>query len=248
MTATEIVKSQDRELVNARDDKQLVKVLDLDASLLAAVPADKRGAARDALVATTVHVEVGPWDGEGLGEADALGLLALGGLLTRNVEIAGTHSREILGTGDIVRPWDEDSALDPVPSHTTWTVLEPTRLALLDRRWVLMAARWPELGDEILHRVMRGSRWLAVLLAIANLRGVESRVLLLLWHLAGNWGRVTPSGTLVPFGLTHEVIASLVGARRPSVTTALAAMERDGKLQRVEEGWLLHADPPTSGG
>ena len=229
-------------------DREQVSVLDADPALLAAVPAAKREAARERLLAPALWAEVGPWKSEAVSDPGGLGVILLEGLLTRNVDIAGTRSRELLGTGDIIRPWYDDSALDPVPSKTTWTVLERARLALLDRRWKLIAGRWPDLGDEILRRVIRRSRWLAVLLAIANMRGVESRVLLLLWHLAGNWGKVTAAGTLVPFGLTHEVIAELVGARRPSVTTALAQMEREGKLERVEQGWLLHADPPKTGG
>ena len=93
-------------------------------------------------------------------------------------------------------------------------ILEATRLALLDQRFGLAAARWPEFGAEILNRLLRRSRWLAVLLAIANLRGVEDRVFLLLWHVAGNWGRVASEGTIFPLKLTHELLAELVGSGR----------------------------------
>ena len=118
---------------------------------------------------------------------------------------------------------------------------------MLDQRWRLLAARWPDVGTEILRRIVRRSRWLAVLNAITNMRGVEGRVVLLLWHLAGNWGKVTSAGTVVPFGLTHEVIADLIGARRPSVSTAISGLEREGTLERVDGGWLLRGDPPSSG-
>ena len=189
----------------------------------------------------------GPWSPERLVDASCLGILVLEGLLTRDLHIAGTRSREILGAGDVLRPWDDDSALDPVPSRVRWTVLEPTVCVLLDQRWQVLASRWPGFGAEILHRVIRRARWLAVLLAIANMRGVEERIVLLLWHLAGSWGKVTSAGTLVPFGLTHEVIADLIGARRPSVTTAISSLEGDATLERVDGGWLLCGDPPSSG-
>lgn len=228
-------------------EEERVRVLDVDPALLEAVPASSREAARRGLHAPRVSAAPGPWSPDGLTDSSGLGILVLEGLLTRNVTIAGTRSREILGAGDVLRPWDDDSALHPVPAATSWTVLAPTACAVLDQRWKLFAARWPDFGTEILHRIVRRSRWLAVLLAIANMRGVEERVLMLLWHLAGNWGRVTSAGTLVPFGLTHEVIADLVGARRPSVTTALTSLEREGKLERVKEGWLLRGDPPSSG-
>ncbi len=226
-----------------------VRVLERDPALLDAVPASRRVAAREGLKAPRVTAQPGEWSVEDLADASGLGILVLEGLLTRNVDIAGTRSREILGSGDVLRPWDDDdSALDPVPTTTTWTVLAPSEFAVLDDRWTRLATRWPDLGAEIMRRIVRRSRWLAVLLAIANSRGVEDKVLLLLWHLAGNWGKVTSAGTLVPFGLTHEVIAELVGARRPSVTSALAQMERDGIVERVSAGWLLCGEPPSSGG
>ena len=230
------------------DERDYLRVLDADPALFAAIPAERREAVRQRLLAPTVFVEPGPWRGDELVDPDLLGLLVTEGLLTRNVQVAGTRSKEILGAGDILRPWDDDTALNPLPSEASWTVIEPTRFALLDARFRLVASHWPELGTEILHRVLRRSRWLAVVMAITNLRGVEDRVFLLLWHLAGNWGRVTASGTLVPFGLTHELIADLVGARRPSVSTAIAELEREGRIERVTDGWLLRADPPESGG
>ena len=239
MPQPEIVQHQERDYL---------RVLDADPALLAAIPAERREPVRQRLLAPTAFVEPGPWTADELSDPDALGLLVTEGLLTRNVQVAGTMSREILGAGDILRPWDDETTLKPLLSETSWTVIESTRFALLDERFRLVAGRWPELGTEILHRVLRRSRWLAVILAIANLRGVEDRVFLLLWHLAGIWGRVTASGTLVPFGLTHGLIADLVGARRPSVSTAIAELEREGRVERVHDGWLLRADPPESGG
>lgn len=240
-----VIGASESEVVRTSGGEYL-RVLDADPGLLEKVPAEHREIARERLLARSWSVEPGPWNTDGLTEPGALGILVTEGLLTRNVGIAGTRSREILGPGDVIRPWDDDAALDPVPSRTTWTILEPSRFGLLDERFRTVAARWPDFGMEILNRILRRSRWLAVLLAIANLRGVEERVYLLLWHIAGNWGRVTASGTLVPFGLTHEVIAELVGARRPSVTTAVTKLEREERVRRVPEGWLLLAGPPAS--
>lgn len=234
------------EVVEAQENGWVL-VLEVDAALLEAVPPSSRDAARQGLRGKRVSAAPGPWSPEGLVETSGLGILVIEGLLTRDLQIAGTRSREILGAGDVLRPWDNDSALHPVPSKASWTVLEPIVGAVLDQRWKLLATRWPDFGEQLLHRIVRRSRWLAVLLAIATMRGMEDKVILLLWHLAGNWGKVTSAGTLVPFGLTHEVIADLVGARRPSVTTAITRLEGEGKLERVDGGWLLRGDPPSSG-
>jgi CRP/FNR family cyclic AMP-dependent transcriptional regulator len=228
--------------------EERVAVLDLDPDLRAAIPPEDQELAGKRLLATCVSADPGPWDPSRIADIDCLGILVLEGLLTRDIEIAATISRELLGEGDIIRPWDDDSALDPVPARASWTILEPSRLAILDRRFTLLTGRWPQLNAEVVHRVLRRSRWLAVRLAIGSLRGVPDRILLLLWHLAGNWGRVTPEGTLVPLRLTHEVIAELVGARRPSVTSAISALRASGEVQPAEHGWLLCGEPPSSSG
>jgi hypothetical protein len=54
---------------------------------------------------------------------------------------------------------------------------------------------------------------------------------------------VSPQGVRLPLALPHRTLATLVGARRPSVTTALSGLSRDGLVERTEDGWLLHGDP-----
>jgi len=126
-----------------------------------------------------------------------------------------------------------------------WMVLEPTRLAVLDHGLVVRIVPWPQLGLELFNRGTRRAHHLAVALAIAHHNRVEDRLLLTLWHLAERWGKVTPDGILVPLPLSHERLASIVGAHRPSVTTALGALNKAGKLSRRDDGgWLLHGEPP----
>jgi CRP-like cAMP-binding protein len=49
---------------------------------------------------------------------------------------------------------------------------------------------------------------------------------------------------LVPLRLTHAILADLVAARRPTVTSALTELGREGLVQSVQEGWLLSGEPP----
>lgn len=75
---------------------------------------------------------------------------------------------------------------------------------------------------------------------------MEDRLLLTLWHLAERWGRVGPDAILVPLPLSHQRLAHLVGAHRPSVTTAMGALARAGALSRRADGtWMLHGAPPA---
>jgi CRP/FNR family transcriptional regulator, cyclic AMP receptor protein len=69
-------------------------------------------------------------------------------------------------------------------------------------------------------------------------------LLTLFWHLAERWGRVTPDGVLLPLTLSHRMLGQLVGARRPTVSTALGALTRAGEVSRALDGtWLLTGSP-----
>jgi CRP/FNR family transcriptional regulator, cyclic AMP receptor protein len=69
-------------------------------------------------------------------------------------------------------------------------------------------------------------------------------VWLTLWHLADRFGRVTSRGCeLVLAGLTHEALAVMLGARRPTVTSALRRLGERGLLRQERRGaWLLCCD------
>ena len=51
-------------------------------------------------------------------------------------------------------------------------------------------------------------------------------------------------GVCLPLALTHTVLADLVAARRPTVTTALTELARQGLIGPVDGGWLLSGEPP----
>ena len=123
-------------------------------------------------------------------------------------------------------------------------MLEPARVAVLDERFVRQMARYPEVAGRLFGRSVLRSRQLAVNMAIVHQARVDVRLHLLFWQLAGRWGRVRSDGIVVPLRLTHSVLADLVAARRPTVTTALTELNRQGVLRAVEDGWLLTGDPP----
>jgi hypothetical protein len=197
-------------------------------------------------VARVVEVEPGLWYPEReWDQADhpALGVLVVEGLMTRQVVIAERPSTVLLGTGDLLRPWDQDGDHGIVPLAVEWQVLSPTRLALLDHRLLLTACRWPAVIDAIAGRAMRHSRWLAFLLGMRQIMRVESRLLVLLWALSERWGVVTPRGVHLRLKLTHEALGNLIGARRPSVTTAIGVLTEAGAVERVSDGYRLYGDP-----
>jgi CRP/FNR family cyclic AMP-dependent transcriptional regulator len=230
-------------------DRRLVgiRVLESQPDLAQGLDDEQTALARRHVVAVLDSIEQGPWSpGEAYEESPgAIGLLVVDGIVARDLRIAGRWCSELLGPGDLLRPWDHtDGDAESVSSDSSWTVLEPTRVAVLDERFARVACRWPQLMAGLVSRTLRRSRWMTIMLGISNLTRVDERVVAVMWHLADRWGHVTPDGVVVPVPLTHEMIGKLVGAHRPSVTSALGELSRDGVLERRDDGWLLHGGPP----
>ena len=167
------------------------------------------------------------------------------GLLSREVDVLGRRCVELIGDADVLRPWGWDPSGSHVSAEVEWVVLEPTRMAVLDHALVGQMNPWPQLGLELFARGTRRAHWLAVSLAISHHPRVDDRLLLTLWQVAERWGRVRPDGISIPLALSHERLASLVGAHRPAVTTAMGELTRAGLVSRgADRMWVLHGDPP----
>jgi CRP/FNR family transcriptional regulator, cyclic AMP receptor protein len=221
-------------------------VLQLDRDLLEAIDFESRQRAMDECIAPVAHLGRGRWTGEWPERVEeAIGLLVLQGLLVRRVGIDGRYGAELLGQGDILRPWQREDAEPTIPHTTGWRVLEPTQVALLDGRVAHRFARYPELTGRLVGRTLERSRWLTVNMAIVHQPRVDVRLHMLFWHLADRWGRVSGDGVIVPLRLTHSVLADLVTARRPTVSTSLSDLAHRKLVQPIGDEWLLAGEPPV---
>lgn len=226
-----------------------VCVLDIDPELCDGLDADSLSAARRASVAATWSLPRGRWQSERwmFDHRGSLGLLILDGLIARHMTIGGMESVELVGPGDVLRPW---IAIDGELSQQVrlrWTVTRRTHLAVLDRAFALAVSPWPEIPANINDRLATRVGRMALSAAIQGLRRIDDRLLAILWSYADRWGRVTREGVALELDLTHRVLAGVIGARRPSVTTALKALEATGALTRRPDGsWLLHGERPDS--
>ena len=227
-------------------DPAAVRLVDEDPDLFADLSQGGLAEARVRAIAPAVNLPRGRWDADvgGASERDrCLGLLVLDGLLIHSIVVATEPRSEIVGPGDVLRPWEEDGAIASVRFASRWDVIGPARLAVLDARLLAFACRWPQLMLAIASRAVRRSHWLALQLAISDVRRVEDRLMLFFWHLADRWGRVGPDGVLVPLPVTHDVLAQLVCAQRPTVTTALQGLAQAGRItRRRDRTWLLAPD------
>ena len=57
------------------------------------------------------------------------------------MEVIDRPPAELLGPGDLLHPWERDHT-EPFVAGARWDVLEPARLAVLDRRFAAVIGRW----------------------------------------------------------------------------------------------------------
>jgi len=223
----------------------ICQLLREDPDLAEAVPDAYRARATDELIAPVAHLRRGRWSGEQPELShDGIGLLVLDGLLLRRVGVDGRFGAELLGEGDVLRPWHGEDAPPTLPQTTGWRVLEDGRVAILDLRVAQRIGRYPGLIGRLVGRGLERSRNLTVNMAIVHQRRIDIRLLMLFWQLAGRWGHVRTDGVVLRLRLTHAVLADIVGARRPSVSTALSELAAQGLLAPVGDAWLLTGRPP----
>jgi CRP/FNR family transcriptional regulator, cyclic AMP receptor protein len=222
---------------------QICRVLEEDPDLADVVPADRREAAIEACQAPIVRIDTGPWKPPtGLGY-EVLGMLVLDGMLIRKIAVGSRFAVVLFGSGDLLRPWQTTTAAGAsIP--TQWVVSAPTQVAILDAGFTRQLANFPELAAALVQRVIETNREMSVNMAIASHTRVDARLHMLMWQMAGRWGRIRGDGVLLPLKLTHQLLGDLVAARRPTVTTALSELSEKGLIQQREDGWLLKGEPP----
>jgi CRP/FNR family cyclic AMP-dependent transcriptional regulator len=223
----------------------LVRVLAADPELGSELADPRFKAAEMELLAAVRTVQVGPWLPGPPGRAAGAGILLLDGFVTRVVTVGNRRGTELLGQGDVIQRWV------PVPEDTTisveddWRVLQATQFAVLGPDFLGAVSEYPEVLVEVIGRVARRTRRLAVQAAISDIHGIPARVLMLLWHLAEAWGKRSQDGYRLRLPISHETIGQMIGAHRSSVTTAIAALVRDGEVVARRNSWLLLGQPPN---
>ena len=126
---------------------------------------------------------------------------------------------------------------------------QPTTAEALDRH--VEAYRMGQAAiDHLLESVPGMARFLLESLArkasvlIDDLGGrsfqdVRSRVQLALIELAQQHGVAVPDGIRIELRITHEALASLVGANRSHVSTCLSALQHEGFYQVIDQRIVL---------
>jgi CRP-like cAMP-binding protein len=222
-----------------------VHLLDADPDLGADLSEEERAQVARHLVLPTVVIEPGSWDVRDLdqtpgAEGGAHGLLVLSGVVAFNVAIAGrTCTRLILPQDLLLLDGVED---DVLPLQWGWSAIEQVTIAVFDRRLLVVGQRWPALMSAILKRGALQVRHALLQQAISQLPRVEDRLLGLLWAIADRQGVVRGDRIWVPLPVTHETLAQLIGARRPTVSLGLKKLAEAGLVIPDGNGWLIERD------
>src|SRR3954466_6694809 len=135
----------------------MVRLLDVDPDLGGLLNDTRREHAERELVVRTHGLPVGPWDVSRLAgaTADHVGLLIIDGILSRELVVADHVSAELLGPGDLVRPWQPASRPGLLPVDAVWTILSPLTVAVLDRRFAGEMTRFPDITPALFHPLTR---------------------------------------------------------------------------------------------
>lgn len=218
-----------------------VALLDALPELSAELPARRIAAARAGLQIDAEWVTVGPF-ARGAYAAPDVVVLLLSGLVARTMTLEGVNASELLGPGDALappRPGRQDD-IGLAGYHIRLEALETCRVGLLGPDLVAALGDFPEVAGALMARRSAGDADRAAMRVIAQLTGIDRRLVALFRLLAARHGRATHDGIAIPVALPHRLLAELVGTRRQTVTTALRTLARSGELRRLKDGsWLL---------
>src|SRR4051812_20930272 len=154
--------------------RRRVHLLDADPDLGEGLAHDREELARLHLVADVVGIEAGRWTPrhDELGAVGGIGLLILDGLALRKLSLGHRAAAELLGPGEVLRPWEDDGEHAAYPFASSFRVLEPLSLAVLDGTATLKLMHFPEIVSRLMGRVMSRSRRVVGHLVIAQLTAV----------------------------------------------------------------------------
>jgi CRP/FNR family transcriptional regulator, cyclic AMP receptor protein len=221
----------------------------VDPDLASAIKSSaRRKAAARAVTAEPLELAPGQQlDDDLISSEETLGIALLGGFLIREWTTAGHVSADLLGPDDVVHPWGGEPMITMLRHSVTWTAITPARLAVLDDGFFERAAPWPEISGSLLQRSGRLAQRLALRGAIETLT-VDARLLASLWLWASQWATVAGQGVVLRVPLSHERIARLIHARRPTVTSAIGRLKDAGLVNQRQGGaWVLRGPSSDNG-
>ena len=221
-----------------------IRLLDAEPSLARGIERSVLDQARETLTAEVRRLEPGPWEAAHKTPSSPLfiGYLILEGAFTREIAVSGRPSMELLGPGDLIRPWVHPRALNVLHVEDEWSLISTGHVAIVGEEFHQQAQAFPSTLTVLMDRVVARARWLGFHVALCQLPRIDHRLLLTFRYVAERWGTESPRGVKIPFRLSHRNLAALIGARRPKVSSALTALGERGLIEQEKDGsWTFFA-------
>jgi CRP/FNR family transcriptional regulator len=99
----------------------------------------------------------------------------------------------------------------------------------------------PSVGLKIIKNLSQRITWLTMRVGSLAVTNIEDRLYRVLSSVAKEHGTVSPQGTIIQFPLTHEDLGFLTGAHRVSITRAMKALKKAGKITHEDRRLILPA-------
>lgn len=226
------------------ESEGMVRLLDAEPSLARGIDRRSLDDARETLTVEVMRMPQGPWD-DASGRPDDprfLGYLILEGAFTREILVSSRPSIELLGPGDLIRPWVVPDALAAMHVTDEWSLLSDGHVAIIGEEFHERARAFPTILTALMDRVVGRARWLGFQVALSQLTRIDHRLLLTFRYVSERWGVPAGRGTRIPIRLSHRSIAALIGARRPKVSSAISNLTEQGLIQQDKDGtWTFYA-------
>jgi CRP/FNR family transcriptional regulator, cyclic AMP receptor protein len=222
-----------------------VRLLEVDPDLAVGLAAPERDELTRRLVVPAATLAHGHLNRRELDRAPGVsgavhGFIVLDGLMAIETSLARRACLRLLLAEDLLLTGGDPPGALPVGWRLT--VLERARLAVIDDRVMAIAGQRPALLSAMLRRASAQWHQALVQQAISQLPRVEDRLLAVLWSLADRQGVVCGDRIWIRLPVTHEVLARLIGARRPTVSVGLKRLAADGLVIPRAGGWSIARD------
>ncbi len=104
-----------------------------------------------------------------------------------------------------------------------------------------LVLQYPKVGLQIIKNLSERITWLTSRVGSLAVTNIEDRLYRVLSSVAKEHGTLSPRGILIQFPLTHEDMSFLTGAHRVSITRAIKALKKAGKIIHEDKRLILPA-------
>lgn len=169
--------------------------------------------------------------------ADSLNLIVRGRAKIVRHGTTGDVILEIFGSGE---PLGAIATYNRIPYPASAVAMEPTVLLCVPARdYFDLLDRNPDMARSLIRELTRINLMLSRTLAEYRGQRVDARIAQLLLTLAERTGSDTPEGVRIPFPLTRQEVAEMVGTTVESAIRVLSRWGREGLVITAESGFVI---------